>query len=223
MKEHLVRRARAPIPLSSAWDDPAWSCAPPLEISEFRPEGGDHRPRTRARLLHAEQGLHGIFRVEDRYVVCRHTGFQEQVCEDSCVEIFLQPKPNDGYFNFEMNCGGTLHATHVTDHRREGGALGAASPLTAEQGRQVAIRTTLPPVVVPEITTALDWELSFFVPSSLLEAYVGPLGALAGQEWRANLYKCADRASHPHWGAWSAVDALNFHLPHCFGRLRFAP
>jgi hypothetical protein len=221
MKEYLVRQALVPPPLAAAWDDPLWSSVAPLEVTEFRPESSGHRPRTRARLLYAADGLHGIFRVEDRYVVCRHNRFQDQVCEDSCVEVFLQPKPSDGYLNFEMNCGGTLHAAHVIDHRRVNGVLAASTPLAAEQGRQVAIRSTLPPVVDPEIESEVDWELAFFIPSSLLEAYVGPIGPLAGQEWRANLYKCADRTSHPHWAAWSPVDALNFHLPHCFGRFRF--
>ena len=41
------------------------------------------------------------------------------------------------------------------------------------------------------------------------------------QAWRGNLYKCGDRTSHPHWAAWSPVDELNFHLPRCFGTLRF--
>ncbi len=222
MKEYLVPEAPAPPTVAAGWQDPLWSGIAPLEVAEFRPESSAHRPRTRARLLHTDGGLHGVFRVEDRYVACRHTRFQAQVCEDSCVEVFLQPRPNDGYFNFEMSCGGTLHATYVTDHRRDNGALAEATPLAPEQGRQVAIRTTLPPVVQPEIATEVDWELAFFIPSAVLEAYVGPLGPLGGQEWRANFYKCADLTSHPHWAAWSPVDALNFHLPHCFGRLRFA-
>jgi hypothetical protein len=76
-------------------------------------------------------------------------------------------------------------------------------------------------VVEPEVEGPLTWQLAFFVPVALLERYVGPIGPLAGQEWRANLYKCGDGTSHPHWASWSPVDALNFHLPHCFGTLRF--
>jgi hypothetical protein len=222
VREYLVHPAPAPPALTATWDDPPWSKVAVLEVSAFRPESSSHHPRTRARLLHTDGDLHGIFHVEDRYVACRHTRFQAPVCEDSCVEVFLQPRPGDDYFSFEMNCGGTLHATYVTDHRREGTGLAAATPLTAEEGRRVAIRTSLPPVIDPEIESAVDWELAFFIPSTVLEPYVGPPGPLAGQEWRANLYKCADRTSHPHWAAWSPVDALNFHLPHCFGRLRFA-
>ncbi len=208
--------------LCAGWDDPAWAQASALEIAEFRPEGSDHRPRTRARLLHVSEGLAGIFRVEDRYVCCRHRRFQDPVCQDSCVEVFLQPRPGQGYFNFEMNCGGALLASLVTDHTRTAGGLAAFTRLRGEHGRQVAIHTTLPRYIDPELETPVDWELAFFIPLAVLEAYLGPLGPLPGQEWRANFYKCADRSSHPHWAAWSPVAALNFHLPDCFGRLRFA-
>ena len=81
----------------------------------------------------------------------------------------------------------------------------------------MAVRSTLPRVIEPEIDGPVDWQLAFFIPTALLEKFVGPIGPLAGQEWRANLYKCGDRTSHPHWASWSPVDALNFHLPHCFG------
>jgi hypothetical protein len=221
VSECLVRRAAPPPALEASWDDPAWSRAETIEIASFRPEGSDHRPRARARLLHSEDALLGIFRVEDRYVRCRHTRFQDPVYEDSCVEIFLQPKPERGYLNFEMSCGGALLATHITDARRVPGGFAAFKKLPETHGRKVRVRSSLPPVVEPEIEGPLEWELSFVVPTALLESYVGPIGPLSGQTWRANLYKCGDRTSHPHWASWAPVDALNFHLPHCFGWLRF--
>ena len=219
--EYLVRATRHRPPLEAGWDDPAWSNAETLEVAHFRPEGSGHRPRTRARLLYDGEGLGGLFRVEDAHVRSVHTRFAEPVYRDSCVEIFLQPKPDCGYLNFEMNAGGALLASHITDHRRTPEGFAAFTKLTEEDGRWVAVRSSLPPLVEPEVEGPLDWQLAFFIPTALLEAYVGPIGPLAGQEWRANLYKCGDRTSHPHWASWSPVDALNFHLPHCFGTLVF--
>ena len=221
MKEYLVRRAGERPALEAGWDGEAWSRAEPLEVAAFRPESSDHRPRTRARLLHAADGLYGIFRVDDRYVLCRHTRFQDPVYEDSCVEIFLQPKADRGYLNFEMNCGGALLSTHITDHRRVPGGFAAFTRLTKEEVRGVRVRTSLPSRVEPEIPGPVEWELSFFIPTALLESRVGPIGPLSGQSWRANLFKCGDGTSHPHWASWSPVDELNFHLPGCFGLLRF--
>jgi len=80
----------------------------------------------------------------------------------------------------------------------------------------------MPEVVQPESTDETTWRIEFFIPSALLEAYVGPIAIDKGSEWRANFYKCGDDPSHPHWGAWSPVDELNFHLPRCFGSLGFA-
>lgn len=221
--EHIVRAARPRPRLEDGWDDPAWAAAEPLEVAHFRPEGSDHRPRTRARLAWDDEGLCGLFRVEDRHVRSMHTRFGDPVYQDSCVEAFLQPKPGRGYLNFEMNAGGALLASHVTDHRRTPGGFAAFTNLTEEDGGRVAVRSTLPRVIEPEIDGPIDWQLAFFIPTALLEKFIGPIGPLAGQEWRANLYKCGDRTSHPHWASWSPVDALNFHLPHCFGSLRFEP
>jgi len=221
VKEFLVRRVAGLPALDARFGDSAWSAAGELEIAAFRPESSDHRPRTRARLGHAGDLVCGVFQVADRFVRCRHTAFQEPVYEDSCVEVFLQPKPDRGYFNFEMNAGGALLSQHVVDPRRVPGGFAAFGWLVPEEGRQVSIRTTLPARIDPEIEEPLEWELSFRVPVALLEQRVGPIGSLSGQSWRANLYKCGDRTSHPHWAAWSAVDELNFHLPRCFGLLRF--
>jgi len=65
------------------------------------------------------------------------------------------------------------------------------------------------------------WTLRFYIPFAVFENYVGPLGEVAGQSWRGNFFKCAEDCSHPHWAAWSPVDEFNFHLPRCFGTLRF--
>ena len=84
------------------------------------------------------------------------------------------------------------------------------------------MRSSLPKTVDPEISEAVRWQVNFFIPFAVLEEYVGALGSVEGQEWRGNFYKCADEGSHPHWASWAPVDEFNFHLPRCFGSLRFA-
>ncbi|MDE6498474.1 MAG: hypothetical protein K2L21_07425, partial [Muribaculaceae bacterium] len=37
------------------------------------------------------------------------------VCEDSCVEFFVQPVPGGEYWNFEFNCIRTLNASRRTE------------------------------------------------------------------------------------------------------------
>lgn len=208
--------------MEGIWDGEAWKQADTLEIANFREESSDHRPRTQAKLLHAQDGLFGIFRIEDRYVRCVHTRDMEPVYEDSCVEFFVQPNPDQGYFNFEFNCGGSLLSYYILDPTRVPGGFKDFTPLPEEHRDQIARYHSMPQLVEPEVTMPTEWVLEFFVPYAVLREYAGPLDHEPGAEWRANFYKCADDTSHLHWASWAAIDELNFHLPHCFGIVQFA-
>src|SRR5262245_25252266 len=104
--------------LISEWTAPEWQLAEVAEITHFRPESSSHRPRTKVRLLGSGMGLHGIFHVQDRYVRCIRQNYFDDVWKDSCVEFFVQPKPQSGYFNFEFNCGGALLCNYILDPTR---------------------------------------------------------------------------------------------------------
>jgi hypothetical protein len=203
------------------WDGPQWSNAGTLQIAHFRPESSQHRPNALARLLYDDEGIHGLFRVEDRYVVCKRADYLDPVWKDSCVEFFAQPKPDRGYFNFEFNCGGAFLCSYITNPERVPGGFKEFIRLPAVIGTMVKAVSSLPSKINAEIAEPTTWFLRFFVPFGVLETYVGRLGAPGAQVWRANFYKCADESSHPHWAAWSPVDELNFHLPRCFGIIRF--
>lgn len=138
------------------------------------------------------------------------------------MEFFVEPKAGRGYFNFEFNCGGSFLVNHIVDPTRTPNGFKQFTRLPESVAKQVQVRASLPPMVEPEITRPMNWTLEFQIPLLLLEEYVGPLGQLAGQIWRGNFFKCAEENSHPHWAAWSPVDEFNFHLPRCFGELRFA-
>jgi len=70
----------------------------------------DHFPRTAFKIAYTQDAVHLIFLVADRYVRAMATGHQQNVCADSCVEFFFSPGPDTaiGYFNLEINCGGTV-------------------------------------------------------------------------------------------------------------------
>ncbi len=203
------------------WEAHCWRAVPVLRVSHFRSESTDHRPLTWAKLGYSAHGLTGMFRVHDRFVRCVRTGYQEAVFKDSCVEFFVQPLEGRGYFNFEFNCGGAMLASYITNPTRTNTGFKAWKPLSLGDCRRVDIQHTLPPVVEPERDAPTIWHLAFFIPFSLLENYAGRIPTGSGNVWRANFYKCGDDTSHPHWAAWSPVDRLNFHLPRCFGRIRF--
>ena len=203
------------------WEGPAWGETPCLDIDCFTAEGTSHRPKTQCKLRYDTNCLHGLYLVRDRYVRCVHTGFQTPVYEDSCVEFFVQPRTDKGYFNFEFNCGGALLASYVTDPTRIDGRVVGTVPLSIEDAREVQIYHSLPSVLEPEIESEVTWSLEFAVPFTVLERYAGSLGKVNGQEWRGNMYKCGNNTSHPHWASWSPLSERNFHAPWDFGVLRF--
>lgn len=210
------------------WNGILWNEVTHLDVSHFHALGSPHRPLVQAKMAYDAAGLYGLFRVLDRYVVCTHTGFQNRVYKDSCVEFFVRPKPDKGYLNFEMNCGGHLLCFYIADWRRNphpkdlDDEFMDRTRIPTEWGSKVRIFHTMPETVAPEIAGDVEWLLAFHIPFALLEHYVGPLGNVSGQEWRANFNKCADESSHPHWGTWSPIgDELNLHQPNKFGVLEF--
>lgn len=220
-RSYPLHPARRRPEFKGQWESASWKKAPALEISHFRPESSSHRPLTRAKLLYSIDGLYGLFRVQDRYVRCIHRRYQDPVYNDSCVEFFVQPIRDKGYFNFEFNCGGAMRASYIEDPTRCGTGFRSFKRLTKQEGRQVLIYHSLPPRIDPEWDEETTWYLEFYVPLRLMEKYTGPVDISPGSIWRCNLFKCGDQTSHPHWAAWSAVDDLNFHLPHCFGAIEF--
>jgi hypothetical protein len=221
MNTYHVKSISSPIDLAANWEDAVWKNAETASVNFFYPESSDHHPVTHVRLLYDLNGIHGIFRVEDQYVRCLHSRFQEDVWQDACVEFFVKPKFEAGYFNFEMNCGGALLNYYIIDPTPVGNGFINFVKLPPEDGSLVQITTTMPALIDPEISTPVTWVLRFSIPFTLLEKYVGPLGTVTGQEWRANFNKCAENNSHPHWATWNPLPEQNFHSPDYFGRLIF--
>jgi hypothetical protein len=221
-KEYNVLFADRMPELKGQWDGEVWKNASSLAIDYFRPEGSKHHPRTICKLLYDANKIYGIFKVDDQFVRSVHSGLQADVYKDSCVELFVQPQAAQGYFNFEFNCGGAMHASYVTDPTRVAGRVKGFVPLPQEHADEIQRYHSLPEIIDQEITQKTIWLLEFSIPFAVLERYAGNLGNVRGQTWRANFYKCGNDTSHPHWGAWSPINELSFHLPACFGKINFA-
>lgn len=196
-----------------------WLEIPPLCIDQVAGEQPAHFPRVQAKLAYDAAALYIIFQVADRYVRTTAENYQDQVCEDSCVEFFFTPGEDisHGYFNFEVNCGGTVLFHHQKGRRFDD------VPVSGTDFAQVEIAHTLPKIVYPEIDKALNWVVEYRLPFGVLSSYAHIDTPTTGVRWRANLYKCADGSSHPHWLTWSPVDtpAPDFHRPEFFGMLIF--
>ena len=99
-KQYSIRRA--------ADGKPDWETAQSLALDFFFEHSSVHRPQTTAQVLYDDDQLYIRFAVADRYVRAVGKNYQDPVCQDSCVEFFVQPQPGWPYFNFEVNAGGCM-------------------------------------------------------------------------------------------------------------------
>lgn len=148
-ESYIVRRVSPPAAGAMDLSDPLWSGTQELEISHFHPKSSDHRPRTRVRMLHDLASLHIRFEVNDRYVICKHTSFQDSVYQDSCVEFFFQPLKGPAYFNLEINCGGTFLFYYVQDSTRTPTGLAKFTPIAPHHAKRLSVFHSLPSIVTP--------------------------------------------------------------------------
>ncbi|HOW18141.1 MAG TPA: carbohydrate-binding family 9-like protein [Phycisphaerae bacterium] len=219
-RTYVVSRLSEPMTIDADWDKPAWKHVPPLELTQFMGERPEHFPRTQARLVYDDEAIYVIFRVEDRYVRAVAQKHHDAVCRDSCVEFFFTPGDDTaaGYFNMEMNCGGTTYFDFQVIPRKN------AIPIAPADLERVRIAHVLPKIVEPEIAGPTTWTVEYRIPFDILPRYYpGAKKPAPGVTWRANFYKCGDDTSHPHWLTWSYVDRPkpDFHVPSSFGTLRF--
>lgn len=216
----VVTKLAGPPQVGAAWDGPPWQGMPPLPIGNPMGARPGHFPGAAVKIAYDDTALHVLFRVEDRYVRAVAARDQDSVCGDSCVEFFFTPgsDPSKGYFNVEMNCGGTL-----LFHFNAGVRTGRVEISGSDCGL-IARTHSLPRIVDPEIREPVTWTAGYAIPFALLRRYCPVTAPKPQALWRANFYKCADGTSHPHWLTWSPVDhpKPDFHRPQSFGTLQFA-
>lgn len=209
-----------PFPIQhSDWNTSPWGDLPSVPLLNHMGEKPVHFPKTRVKLAYDENSIYVMFRVEDRYIRATATSHQDDVYKDSCVEFFFTPGTDlsKGYFNLEMNCGGTL-LFHFQAKPRKNRII-----IPVEDCRKIACVNSLPHIIDPEITDPVTWTVAYTVPVALLEKYCPTDPPAPKTVWRANFYKCADNTSHPHWLTWSPIDhpVPDFHRPQSFGTLQF--
>lgn len=221
-KTYHVTRLTEPIEIDSKWDKAPWNEIEPLHIEHHMGDDPEHRPGVQAKVAYDEDAIYVIYRVEDQYVRCAFTEYQDPVFRDSCVEFFFTPSSNldNGYFNLEMNCIGNalFHFQRGQGENRE------RARLSHDHFNEVTIAHSLDPEqVATEMEEPVTWTMEYRIPFDILEEYSEIDRPAPGVTWRANFYKCADDTSHPHWLTWSVIerDRPNFHVPEYFGTLVF--
>ncbi len=222
-KKYVVKKASVRPQLKGLWNNKPWVDANVGVIDNFASKSSSHHPITEFKLLYDDDNIYLHFQVHDKYIIAKTKDFQGLVYQDSCVEFFVKPSIGNGYFNFEVNCGGNVLCSYIIDRSYAVNGVKRRTKLSKSWLRQLNVFHTMPKVVLEEIKKETIWRIEYVIPKKLLEFYIKEkIGDFSGQEWTANFYKCADGSSHPHWGMWKdCTPPLNFHQPEKFGKLIF--
>lgn len=170
--------------------------------------GNEYKPQVSFSLAHHNRSILLKFFVEEKEIRAHVTKINGAVWEDSCVEFFIS-FDEQGYYNFEFNCLGTVLAAF---------------------GKNRNERMFLPEDLLKKIETCTKlnkknnffyWELLAIIPIELFVHHSLP--SLSGMKCRANFYKCGDGLLQLHYLTWSKIESEvpNFHLPQFFGELSF--
>jgi hypothetical protein len=194
----------------------AWADVPAGAIDCFPWYRSGRKQSTAFRAVWSEAGLFLRFDCQDGHISASATRINDQVCGDSCVEVFVAPNPAKplNYYNFEMNCVGTyLMGTHCDwaegyrDHSLDVG---------------LSVATTVPGPTKTDSPADAGWSLVARIPWAHFDHDAPHLPPRPGDLWRANFYRCGGQTD-PQLACWSPVDLPNpaFHAPRFFGELLF--
>lgn len=213
-----VGRAAASREISAGWNAGPWKDTPSAAITNAMGGKSGDAPSVEVKVLCDSQAVYVAFRCLDRHIRSVTTNYQGPVYQDSCVEFFFSPEHgvSNGYFNLEINAGGTALFTHRKARNVR------VREISAADFAEATVVRSMPAVVDPE--TAGEWVIGIRLPFGLIRKYAPVFVPPApGAVWRANFYKCGDGTSVPHWLTWSPVDSPHpdFHRPDCFGTLVF--
>ena len=178
---------------------------PRLSIEHYYPSEHGYRPKVSLGICYNEVGFHAHFDVFETNPLGTKTKHFEYVHEDSCVEWFVKfaPETCESYFNFEVNCNGTMNVSFRKNRHDD------------------VIKLTEEDVISLNIKAQVHedfWTVDYTVPYRLIQKYIPDYQFKTGSIIMANAYKCGDNTEFPHYGCWNMTDpdVLDFHKPEYF-------
>ncbi len=173
-----------------------------------------YAPDVEFRMFHTGDYLLLRFQVCEKYTAALVKEDNGKVWTDSCVEFFVSPDGGKTYYNFETTCiGHMLLAHHLS--REE------AEYATDEILASVRRTPSLPRRNFEEVVGHNRWTMTLRVPPTALFRH--HLTSWNGAEVTANLYKCGDLLTCPHFLSWKpiSIEKPDFHRPDFFHVLQF--
>lgn len=165
-------------------------------------------------IARAAKYLFVSYLVSEKSIRAVNTEDNGPVHQDSCVEFFLQIPGEKEYYNFEVNCIGTLHAAKRVSRSE-------STRFSPDDMKRILRYTSLEHKAFEEkfveegfkynVIMGIPWDILGLDPNHLPEKIM------------ANFYKCGDNLSDPHFISWNPIriERPDFHRPDYFGELKF--
>lgn len=164
-----------------------------------------YTPDVKLRIAWSEKAMALMFEVKEDHIKAVAMEDNGKVWEDSCVEFFVGNPNGEGYFNFEMNCIGTLLAAKRTSRHD-------AAHFPIEKTAQVRRLTSLRHTPTDSRSKDQEWWAIEVIPFELIGLDEAP------ERLKANFYKCGDLCDTPHFLSWAPIGTPqpDFHRPESF-------
>lgn len=164
-----------------------------------------YAPEVVFRLAWSDKALALMFEVKEEHVRAVAMEDNGKVWEDSCVEFFVGNPVGEGYFNFEMNCIGTVLAAKRTSRHD-------ASHFPQEKMTKIRRISSLEHIPTDSRNKGQQWWAVEVIPFDLIGLDKAP------EKLRANFYKCGDHCDTPHFLSWAPIETPqpDFHRPEFF-------
>lgn len=176
---------------------PLWEEAEVAEIKCVNWKEFEYAPKTQARLLYSDFGIHIKFTTDEKPLCARETKRNGNVYLDSCMEFFFRPNENHShYFTFEFNPLGTMYMSFRTSR----------SDFVNPENEDSYF-------CIKSHTDKEQWSLIFTVPFEFIHEYFGE----HTKRFWGNMQKCGGATAHYLTLFPIATPAPDFHRPEFFG------
>jgi hypothetical protein len=189
----------------------SWNKIDVINWAEF-----SYRPDVQFRMAYSDSAFIVQYKVKEKYIRAKASEDNGRVNLDACVEIFISPDGEKGYYSLESNCVGVCLFNYGNSrYNREFGP-----PELFGQIRRYPSLGYEP--FAEERKGDFDWDLTLVLPYGCLFKHSGFVPE-KGKQGRINFYKCGDELTEEHYLTWSPIQSEkpDYHRPECFGIVKF--
>lgn len=214
--EYAVKRASEKVTVDGRLDEGSWKKATPITLEFPWTEQSGEKQATIVRMLWDDEFLYVAYECGDQDITAKHTQHDDPTYEDDCVELFLNPNPEqNSYVGLEMSARSVLY-----DYLNK-------FPYTLEKSydlKGVKLAVHLDGTLNNPSDRDKGWTLELAIPLSNFTELMNTKRLNAGMVWSANFNRWDGTEPHRRLSMWSDSGRLqpNPHNPARFGRLHFA-